>query len=195
MKNLINNKTIISIVLTIFLSIAATAQNVEQRPNKPDGVAIQTTAFTYQGRLTEMGMSGGGTFDFQFALYAFSSGGTEIGTENIGGVTVTNGIFTVRLDFGEAGFPDEERFLEIRVKRQTDANYTTLAPRQEITSAPVCHTRQSCDDGGQRIGSRRHGGGEYYQGRRHAPERCQNADCRKRELYSKHDDAAAFDQL
>lgn len=134
-KNFINSKTIISIFLTIFLSIAAAAQNVEL-PNEPDGSTEQTTAFTYQGRLSDSSMAASGTFDFQFAIYSLSSGGALIGTRTIPNVTVTNGIFNVKLDFGTAGFPEDQRYLEIRVKRPSDTNYTTLDPRQEITSAP-----------------------------------------------------------
>jgi hypothetical protein len=54
----------------------------------------------------------------------------------VSGVTVTNGIFTVQLDFGSTPFMGADRYLEIRVKKPSDATYTTLTPRQKLTSAP-----------------------------------------------------------
>jgi hypothetical protein len=100
-------------------------------------VSAQTTAFTYQGRLTEGAMSANSTYDFEFALFDAQTGGTQIGsTQTSGGVIVSNGSFTTQLDFGATAFPGANRFLEIRVKSPSDAAYTTLAPRQAITSTP-----------------------------------------------------------
>lgn len=99
--------------------------------------AAQTTAFTFQGRLTEASMPATGTYDFQFALY--DAGGTLINPPAPivrNGVAVTNGAFVVQLDFGTAGFPSADRYLEIRVKRPADPSYVALTPRQRITSTP-----------------------------------------------------------
>lgn len=100
-------------------------------------VFAQTTAFTYQGRLTDStsGMTSG-AYDFQFALY--DVGGTLIGLSSTPttNVTVTNGVFTVQLDFGANAFPGADRLLEIRVKKPVDTDYTTLTPRQQMTSSP-----------------------------------------------------------
>ncbi|MEQ1922203.1 MAG: hypothetical protein ABL952_06815, partial [Pyrinomonadaceae bacterium] len=99
--------------------------------------AAQTTAFTYQGRLTEASMPATGTYDFQFALY--DAAGTLINPPAPivrSGVAVTNGAFVVQLDFGTAGFPSADRYLEIRVKRPADPSYVALTPRQRITSTP-----------------------------------------------------------
>jgi hypothetical protein len=51
---------------------------------------------------------------------------------------VSNGIFTVQLDFGAcvSCFNGAARFLEIAVKKTTDATFTLLAPRQPFTSTP-----------------------------------------------------------
>ncbi len=99
----------------------------------------QTTVFTYQGRLTDTSMAANGTYDFQFALFDAPTGGTPQGaTQTITGVSVTNGIFTVQLDFGSAPFQTgADRYLEIAVKRPAaDTTYTSLTPRQRITSTP-----------------------------------------------------------
>lgn len=102
------------------------------------GIQAQTTSFTYQGRLTDASMpAASGTYDFEFALFSADSSGTQISTtQSISGVTVNKGVFNIQLDFGAASFPGADRYLEIRVKKPADANYTTLSPRQRITSTP-----------------------------------------------------------
>lgn len=99
--------------------------------------SAQVTAFTYQGRLTEASMPATGTYDFQFALY--DAAGTLITSPAPivrTGVAVTNGAFVVQLDFGTAGFPSADRYLEVRVKRPADPSYVALTPRQRITTTP-----------------------------------------------------------
>lgn len=97
-------------------------------------VAAQPDLFTYQGRLVDAGVAANGSYDFRFGLY--SSGGSQVSLETILGVPVTNGIFTVALDFG-GYFPGSDRFLEVRVKPAGSADpYVTLSPRQPILSAP-----------------------------------------------------------
>jgi hypothetical protein len=101
------------------------------------GVQAQITAFTYQGRLTDASMpASNGTYDFEFALY--DANGTLVASNSIAttGITVTNGAFTAKLDFGLSAFNGADRYLEIRVKKPTDSNYTPLSPRQQINSAP-----------------------------------------------------------
>jgi hypothetical protein len=96
----------------------------------------QTSAFTYQGRITDGVSAANGPYDLQFALFTLSSGGAQVGgTLTQASVTVSNGTFTVQLDFGDV-FPGVDRFLEIRIKKPAEGLYTTLTPRQRITSAP-----------------------------------------------------------
>ena len=97
----------------------------------------QTTSFTYQGRLTDSGNSANGNYDLQFALWDNSSGGAQIGsTQAVNSVAVNAGIFTVTLDFGVSAFPGANRFLEISVRPAGSGSFTTLAPRQQISSTP-----------------------------------------------------------
>jgi hypothetical protein len=94
------------------------------------------TAFTYQGALRSDGSSANGSFDFIFRLYDAASGGTQIGADqNLAGVTVTSGLFTVALDFGSGAFDGNARFIDIKV-RPTGGVYTPLLPRQPLTAAP-----------------------------------------------------------
>lgn len=93
------------------------------------------TTFTYQGELTSSTMLANGNYDFRFILYSADLGGMQIGpivTRN--GVIVTQGVFTVPLDFG-AEFGSEDRYLEIAVKASGGPTYTLLSPRQALTPA------------------------------------------------------------
>jgi hypothetical protein len=101
--------------------------------------AAQTSVFTYQGKLTDMSAAANGQYDFTFKLFDTVSGGTQIGTDVLrDDVQITNGIFTVNLDFGAAAFTNgAARFLEISVRTGASTGaFQTLTPRQEITSSP-----------------------------------------------------------
>lgn len=100
-------------------------------------VHAQTPSFTYQGRLTDGGVVANGNYDLQFSMFDNLSGGSQIGTtQTLSNVAVSAGIFTVQLDFGAGAFPGANRFLEIRARLAGGPSYTTLAPRQPITSTP-----------------------------------------------------------
>jgi hypothetical protein len=96
----------------------------------------QTTTFTYQGRLTDRTLPANGTYNFAFRLFGVASGGTQISPDiERFGVPVTNGIFTVDLDFGPVYFASgNARYLEVAVTN--GGPFIPLAPRQAITSAP-----------------------------------------------------------
>ncbi len=100
----------------------------------------QTAVFTYQGKLTDTNLAANGTYLMQFRVYDAVSGGTAFGSGITCTVSVTNGIYTVPLDFsydlGTGIFSGSDRFLEIAVKRNAIDPYTVLSPRQQITSAP-----------------------------------------------------------
>jgi len=99
--------------------------------------SAQTTDFTYQGNLVDNAIPANGNYDFEFRLFAVSTDGTPIGTRTRLNVPVTNGGFTVRLDFLPAEFNGAERFLEIAVKPAGSPNpFTMLSPRQQLTYAP-----------------------------------------------------------
>ncbi len=104
----------------------------------------QTTAFSYQGKITDTTTPGATSYDLEFALY--SSGGTIVGSPiQRNGTPVSNGVFTVSLDFGATAFPGADRLLEIRVKRSGEPSYTALSPRQAISSVPYAVRAKSAD--------------------------------------------------
>ncbi len=97
----------------------------------------QNADLTYQGRLDQAGAPANGVFDLRFALFDAPSGGTSPGTNLLDNVGVTNGLFTVTLNFGASTFNGNNRWLEIGVRPGASTGaYTNLSPRQPITSAP-----------------------------------------------------------
>lgn len=100
-------------------------------------VRAQTSAFTYQGKLTDNAMAANGTYQIQFGLFDAVSGGAQISSTVINPtVNVSNGVFTVNLDFGAAAFSGANRFLQISVFSTATNAFVDLNPRQQITSAP-----------------------------------------------------------
>src|SRR5438874_3244101 len=91
----------------------------------------QGTAFTYQGRLADSGNAANGAYEIAFSLFSASSGGGPLTTPLTNSVPVSNGLFTVTLDFG-ANFPGADRWLEIAARTNGGA-FVTLSPRQKIT--------------------------------------------------------------
>lgn len=99
--------------------------------------SAQSSAFTYQGRLTDNAMAANGSYDIRFALYPALTGGTAAGTQTANPIVVTNGLFSSSLDFGAAALPGADRWLEIAVRPSgSAAAYTVLSPRQKLASAP-----------------------------------------------------------
>ena len=93
------------------------------------GVAADTT-LTYQGELKENGGLANGSFNLEVSLWDAVTAGSQIGsTIMFNGLPVSDGRFTVGLDFGATAFDNADRWLEIGV------NGSELAPRQPITPA------------------------------------------------------------
>ncbi len=117
--------------LVVGLPLAARAQG----PAPQGATAALGTAFTYQGRLTEGNNLANGTYDFQFKLYDAGTGGSQVGsTVTKSGVSVSEGLFSVELDFGSV-FDGTALWLEVAVKKPSESSYTTLG-RQKLTAAP-----------------------------------------------------------
>lgn len=102
----------------------------------PEKLQAQGTAFTYQGQLNNSGAAAHGNFDLRFALFDAASGGAPQGGALTNSATaVSNGHFTVTLDFGNQ-FPGANRWLEISVRTNGGGAFLTLTPRQPITPSP-----------------------------------------------------------
>jgi hypothetical protein len=98
-------------------------------------------SITYQGRLSNAGAAATGNYDLQFTAYDALTGGTpQSDAVIVENVPVTNGIFTVQINFGSALMGNNKtRFLEIGVRPEAATAsdpFTLLAPRQPITYVP-----------------------------------------------------------
>jgi len=104
----------------------------------PNQGAPLGTAFTYQGRLTDNSSAANGTYDLRVTLYHAVTNGTGVsGPFTNAGVVVSNGLFTVALDFGLTVFDGSEGWLEIGVRTNgSRGDFTTLSPRQPLTPIP-----------------------------------------------------------
>ena len=98
----------------------------------------QGTAFTYQGRLNDGANPANGIYDLQFAIYdSTNNPGTLIaGPLTHSATAVSNGLFSVVLDFGAGVFNGASRWLEVAVRTNGAATFLTLAPRQNILPEP-----------------------------------------------------------
>jgi hypothetical protein len=95
----------------------------------------QGTAFNYQGHLIDSGSPANGSYDLRFALYNASASGTMFGMVTNPATVVSNGIFTVTLDFG-AAFNGSNYWLEIAAETNGGGGFTILSPRQSILPVP-----------------------------------------------------------
>lgn len=104
-----------------------------------------SAAISYQGELQVAGTPSAGLHDLRFRLYDALNGGVQVGamlcSDN---VSVTEGRFTVPLDFGLV-YTGQERYLEIEVRADSGldcsnaADFTSLVPRQRLLSAPYAN--------------------------------------------------------
>ena len=96
------------------------------------------TAFTYQGRLTDAGNPANGTYDLRFIVYDAEIGGSQKGSLAFKeDVLVTDGLFTVDVDFGGNVFTGDARWLEVAVRPGPSTGlYTTLSPRRALNAVP-----------------------------------------------------------
>ena len=97
----------------------------------------QGTAFTYQGRLNNGTNPATGSFDLTFSLFGVSSGGSSLaGPVTNTAVGVTNGLFTVMVDFGAGVFTGSSNWLSIGVRTNGGGAFTALTPREQVTPTP-----------------------------------------------------------
>lgn len=105
----------------------------------PTQVNAQSAAISFQGQLGDGGRPATGQYDFVFRLFDAASGGAEqaqaIALNNRG---VTNGYFTVPLDFGIAAYSGGgSRFIQMEVRTAgTQDGFVAILPRTAMTPVP-----------------------------------------------------------
>jgi hypothetical protein len=115
----------------------APIMQVEQQPAAVQRMdAIVSTAMSYQGQLQKSGGAYNGNCNFQFSLWDAAAGGAQKGnTIAKTATTVTNGLFSVELDFGDQ-FTGDARWLQTAVQCTGDAAFITLTPRHTLNAVP-----------------------------------------------------------
>ncbi len=142
-------KVVALVVIFVISAVTATGWGFSyaQEPVIEETAVTQAsvgTGFTYQGRLTDLAGPVNGTCDFRFKLWTAATGGEQAGvTVEKTSVVLTNGYFTVDLDFGMGIFsgPDtftgEARWLSVEVRCPAGSGtYTTLNGRVALNPAP-----------------------------------------------------------
>jgi hypothetical protein len=130
------NRTIGGVVIGLLVGALAFAGIVQAAPDGAPLLAPVGTAFTYQGYINDNGSPANGNYNLRFNLYDSASTGTQVGstvTKNT--VAVSDGYFTVELDFGDV-FDGTALWLAIEIQGPGDPGYTALSPRQALNAAP-----------------------------------------------------------
>ncbi|MBN2149293.1 MAG: tail fiber domain-containing protein [Anaerolineales bacterium] len=133
-------RTILFTLLLLASLGVGLAQAQESAPASPAAVAADVgTAFTYQGQLALDGTPVDGDCDMQFSLYYDEEGEYQFGsTLDLPEVPVSDGYFTVELDFGQAGYHLGTRYVKVAVRCPAGSgDYTELAPLQRVSPAPL----------------------------------------------------------
>jgi hypothetical protein len=131
-------KSIVFFAIVLFASFVAVKAQTSKVPAAP---AIE---FTYQGKLNSGTVAANGTYDFKFDIYDSETGGGIVQTITVTGVTVTNGIFTVKLEVNPTTFNGDERFLEIWATNNGTFN-SPMTPRQKVTHSPYAVRAKDAD--------------------------------------------------
>ena len=103
----------------------------------PGFAHAQGTAFNYQGRLNDGTTSATGLYDFAFNVFDAAVGGAALaGPVALDAVPVTNGVFSVSLNFGPDIFTGPARWLEITVRTNGVGAPSILTPRTSLLPTP-----------------------------------------------------------
>jgi hypothetical protein len=96
------------------------------------------TALIHKGEYKPSGVSVTGVYDFQIVLFNGATVGTAISTVTRENVQVTQGNFTVEVDYGAPPFATATQYwVETRVRAGASTGaFTTLAPRQKLNAVP-----------------------------------------------------------
>jgi|ERR1019366_8661465 formylglycine-generating enzyme required for sulfatase activity len=97
----------------------------------------QGTAFTYQGRLSDGASPANGSYDLRLSLFTTNTGGSAaFGPLTNSATFVSNGLFTVTLDFGAGPWDGTAYWLQIGVRSNATGAFLTTTPRQALTPTP-----------------------------------------------------------
>lgn len=104
-------------------------------------LSAQGNAISYQGQLSVSGTPANTNYDLRFAVFDAPTNGNVISfTVTNFDVPVSNGLFTVTLNFGPGVFDGTDNgsndWLDVAVRASGATNFTELVPRQPILPVP-----------------------------------------------------------
>lgn len=135
MKKLLGG-VVVGFVVALLVIALPFAGTVQATPDRASILASVGTTFTYQGFIADGGSPADGEFNMRFELHDSLSADSQVGsTLTRSPVPVTDGYFTVQLDFGDV-FDGTALWLEIEVQGPGDPGYTKLNPRQALNATP-----------------------------------------------------------
>lgn len=102
---------------------------------------VSAQPFTYQGVLKDGGNPANGNYQMTFRLYDAAAGGTPLGTVGPVTVPVSNGLFSVELNFPASVWDGGTRYLEIQV------GSTVLSPRVKMNPTPYASALRMFESG------------------------------------------------
>jgi len=114
-------------------------------------LSAQGTAFSYQGQLSVSGTPANTNYDFRFAVFDTPINGNMLSfwVTNFD-TPVSNGLFTVKLDFGPGVFNGTDNgsndWLDVAVRAIGVTNFTELMPRQPILPVPYAQFANSASN-------------------------------------------------
>src|ERR1017187_5513772 len=123
----------IRVVLFLTITLLAVVTN---------NLRAQGTAFIYQGQLSDGTNPANGSYDLTFTIFGGATGGFLVaGPQTNAPTGVSNGLFSVTLDFGNSPFSSgAQRWLEIAARSNGASSFTTLTPRQKFLATPYAIT-------------------------------------------------------
>jgi hypothetical protein len=105
----------------------------------------QGTEFLYQGHLAANGAPANGSYDLTFMLFN-NPGGQAGNTLTNAATAVSNGLFSVALDFGPGVFNGSNLWLQIGVRSNGGGAFTPLAPMQPVLPSPYAILAATADN-------------------------------------------------
>jgi hypothetical protein len=132
MKKVMRNKKVITMMVVGLVAIFLAVGGVVASPPMGAGDSPVESKINYQGQLTDSaGNPLTGVYDMEFRFYNSAIDGSQVGiTITKNDVTVTNGLFSVKLDVHQHSFNGQGLWLEVRIGGEA------LSPRQEILPVP-----------------------------------------------------------
>jgi len=99
--------------------------------------ATTGSAFSYQGELTDNGSPANGDYDITVSLFPNLTGGSSVMDESFPDTPVVNGLFNLRVDFGDVVYENSDiYYIEIEITPSSGGATSVLAPRNELLAVP-----------------------------------------------------------